>query len=1072
MENDALLEVRKMRIRRVFIILGLFFVCIPLSLYAEKGLHGAISQYVTQTKSLKGQVIDEKGDPLIGVSVLVKGTTVGTITDLNGNYSLEIPAGKNVLEVSYIGYKTQDVTIGREGILNIKMIPDTKALDEIVVIGYGTMKRRDLTGAITSIKNEDITLNPGTNPIQALQGKVAGLDITKESGQAGSGVKMQLRGTRSFSASGNPLFIIDGMPGDYATLNPNDIESIEVLKDASSTAIYGSSGSNGVILITTKSGQEGKATVNFNAYFGANGWAKTPTMRSGESYIQGLRDASIGAKDGRWSSAADDKNLFATDEAYNAHVNGQYIDWVDALLQNGLTQNYSLSVAGGTEKTKAYISLNFSDEEGQFKGDNYKVYSSKIRVDHKIKPWLKIGIDTQMSYVHQNRADSDLGTLMAANPLGTLYNEDGSINAEPLATTGSGVYNYLLNADKNIYRNQAQNTRLYFNPYIEINPIKGLTFISRIGGSLTYSRSNLFQGEGSVQWYKSNQSEAGIKAQVSDNRSYSYKWENILTYNFQLAKVHDFTVAAVTSYNHNQSDRTILYQTGVTDNKFLWHNILDGNSATSGSTSYSMSKGMGLVGRINYSYQGKYLFSASVRHDGSSRLADGNKWDTFPALSAGWRISDESFMETTKDWLSNLKLRIGYGVTGTAGIDPYSSAASLDAKLVNMALGGALTPINVLSKNIPNYSLGWERSHNMNIGIDAAFFNNRIDLSMEYYNTKTKDVIWGRQIPVTNGAYNASDLFITNINACETKNKGFELALNTRNIVNRDFTWTSNVTFNYNKEKITKLSGGDSDIISNGDTGYALAMGEAVNSYYHNKLDGVWQKGEEADAVIFGAAPGDLKINVPDMIKVETGKYYKVDKKTGEAITDDDGNIVYYTADNPYGAPGGKDFQILGHNSPDWTLGFQNTFTYKGFDLGVFVYARYGQMFAYDMLASYDPKGERNFPKYFNYWTEENASNDFPAINANKGLDTYTGWYALRYVDGSFIKIKNITLGYTLPKNLIARAGIEKCRFYATITNPFVFAKSHLLKDYDPEMNGSLKYPLTKQLVFGVNVTF
>lgn len=507
MRCNAFVEAWKNHHRRASMILGLSLLSAPLSysVYAEDGVSNTMVQVVTQTKTVKGTIIDESGEPLIGVSIVVKGTSTGTITDFNGNFSINLPAGRKELVISYIGYKEQTVTVTGNGPVNVKMVSDTQALDEVVVVGYGTMKKRDLTGAITSVKSEDVVMNPSSNPMQALQGKVAGLDITRESGQAGSGVKMQLRGNRSFQKdSGNPLFIIDGMPGDYSTLNPNDIESIEVLKDASSTAIYGSSGANGVILITTKGGKEGKAIVNFNAYVGVNGWSRTPEMRSGESYIQTLRDASVGAGDGRWSSVADDKNLFTTDAEWNAHQNGQYIDWVDALLKTSVTQNYSVSVAGGTENTKAYFSLNFSNEDGQFAQDSYKLYSSKIRVDHKIKKWMKVGIDAQLSYVHQNKADSDLQTLMASNPLGSLYNEDGSINPQPVADPSSTVYNYLLNEDKSLYRNQAQNLKVYYNPYLEITPLKGLTFITRAGANLGYSRSNTFTGEGSVQWYKAN----------------------------------------------------------------------------------------------------------------------------------------------------------------------------------------------------------------------------------------------------------------------------------------------------------------------------------------------------------------------------------------------------------------------------------------------------------------------------------------------------------------------------------------------------------------------------------------
>ena len=1031
--------------------------------YANVGdrTDGDLVQSVMQGRTIKGQILDEAGEPMIGVSVLVKGTTVGTVTDLDGNYSLEIPSGKNMLEVSYIGYKTQDVTIGKTSQLNIKLAPDTQALDEVVVIGYGTVKKRDLTGAVVSVKSEDITLNPGSNPMQALQGRVAGLDITKSSGQAGAGVNMQLRGTRSFTASGNPTFIIDGMPGDYSTLNPNDIESIEVLKDASSTAVYGSSGANGVIIITTKNGAAGKVNVNFNAYAGFNGWSKTPKMRSGNSYLQGLRDANEAT--GNWSSSADDERIFASAESYQAHQNGDYINWADELMQNGLTQNYSLSVSGGTEKSKGYISMNFSDEKGQYTGDNYKVYSTNIRIDHSIRKWLKIGANLQGSYVHRNKAYAKLENALAAEPLGKIKDENGNYNVEPVI--GSTMINLLLNNQSGVYKNQDQNFKLYMNPYIELTPIKGLSIISRLGATLNYTRNNYFQGQGSYQYYYSSGpaskgTNENVYATITQNRGYNYKWENIVTYNFNIKKVHDITLTGVTSWNHNQSDESLMKQTNIEHNKYLWHNMDAASKNSSNSSSYSMSKGMGFVGRVNYSYMGKYLFSASVRHDGSSRLAPGNRWDTFPAFSLGWRISDEKFMEGTKGWLDNLKLRAGYGVTGTASINPYTSISSLD--YFGMALGGSLQNVYSFSQNYTNPDLAWEKSHNTNIGLDAAFLNGRIDLTADFYITKTKGVIWSRNLPITNGGYNAVSYYYTMTNICETKNKGLELALNTRNIVTKDFKWNSTLTFTFNNEKIVSLQDGASDNISNGTTGYSLSKGHPVNSFYHYKLDGVWQLGEEADAAVFGAKPGDLKINVPGMKKESDGKYYKVNEN---------GEKQYYDAKSKY-TPSGKDYQVLGHNSPDWTMGFQNTFTYKDFDLSVFMYMRWGQMIKYDMLGRYDPTGVRNFPEYFDYWTKTNPSNDFPAINANMGITNYVGNAALPYVDGSFFKIKNITLGYTLPGGLLKKAGIEKCRFYATITNPLVLANSHLLKDYDPEMGGSMDYPLTKQMVFGVNLSF
>lgn len=1051
-------------IKRVPFVIGLTTaLCLPMEVLANP--HSISSkeyvQSVTQTKAIKGIITDETGEPMIGVSVWVKGTSNGTITNLDGEYKLDVLAKNQTLEISYIGYKTQQVTIGTESHINIKMIPNTQALDEVVVIGYGAVKKRDLTGAVTSIKNEDIALNPGTNPMQALQGKVAGLDIMKSSGQAGSGVSMQLRGTRSFTASGSPTFIIDGMPGDYSTLNPNDIESIEVLKDASSTAVYGSSGANGVIIITTKSAKVEKTTVNFNTFAGFNGWSKTPRMRSGESYIQGLRDANIAT--GNWSSPADDERIFASTESYQAHLNGDYIDWTEELMQNGYAQNYSLSVSGGTEKTKGYISINFSDEKGQYTGDNYKVYSTNIRIDHAVKDWLKIGANMQGSYVHRNKAYAKLETALTAEPLGKIKDENGNYTVEPVI--GSTMINLLLNTQGGVYKDMDQNFKMYINPYIEFTPIKGLSVISRLGGTLNYSRNNYFQGQGSYQYYYSSGPASkgtndNVYATINNKRDYNYKWENIITYNFKIKDMHDITVMGVTSWEHNQYDEAYMKQTNIENNRYLWNNMDDRSKNASNSSSYNMSKGMGIVGRLNYSYMGKYLFSVSARHDGSSRLTSGNRWDTFPAFSLGWRMSDENFMESTKDWLSNLKWRIGYGVTGTAAINPYTSIASLD--YFGMALSGSLQNVYSFSKNYTNPELSWEKSYNTNIGIDASFLNGRIDFTGDFYITKTKGVIWSRNLPVTNGAFSPTEYYFVNQNICKTKNTGVELAINTRNINTKEFKWNSTITFTYNKEKVLSLIDGTSDNITNGETGYSLSKGHPVNSFYHYKLDGVWQLGEENDAAVFGAKPGDLKINIPGMKKEEEGKYYKMNENQDK---------VYYDATNKY-TPSNKDYQVLGHNSPDWTMGFQNTFTYKNIDLIIFMYMRWGQMIKYTMLGRYDPSSIRNFPEYFNYWTEKNPSNDFPAIYANRSLTNYVGSAALSYVDGSFFKIKNITVGYTLPTNWLQKAGIGKCRFYATITNPFVLAKSHLLKDYDPEMNGSLDYPLTKQLVFGASLSF
>lgn len=1043
------------------------------------------AQASTNDITVKGTVLDEFGDPLIGVSVMIKGKNAGALTDIDGNFSLKVPKG-TTLDFSYVGYKSKSVVVNSSEDITIELEPNANVLDETVVIGYGTQKRRDLTGAISTVKNEDITLSPTSNAMDALQGKVAGLDITRASGQAGATPSVQLRGTRSFTASGSPTYIIDGMPGDINTINPNDIESIEVLKDASSTAIYGSSGANGIIIVTTKSGKEGKTVVNLNAYLGVNGWSTVPDVYDSRGFYS-LREQAIKAGGGSLDpinvlGSASTAYQNALDLNPNLTVDqwlgDNSIDWADALLKTGITQNYSISVSGGTDKTKAYFSLNYSDEEGQYKNDDNKIYSTNIRVDHKVRSWLDLGVNLQGSYQYRNSAYAKLEGVLKQSPIGSLYDADGNVNLSPVA--GSDTPSLLLNNHDN-YRNNYQTTRLYLNPYIRITPLAGLTWESRVNASLIYNTNNYYQGIGSYLYYNasgitSQGPNANSYAQVTQTNQANYKWENIVTYNFTINKDHNFTLTGVTSWNHNRQSQLIGKGTNISSNSYLWHNLSEGEANlanTSARTNFVMSKGLGFVGRINYSFAGKYLASVSVRHDGSSRLADGNRWDTFPAFSLGWRISDEPFMAKLREtWLENLKIRAGYGVTGTASINPYSSFSSFVPGMT--ILGDGLANTSYFTQNIANVALTWEKSKSWNFGIDAGLLKNRIELTADYYRTKTEGVIYSRSVPVTSGAFSATAQYTTNVNVCQTLNHGVELALTARPVLERhpgDFSWTINATFTANKEKITRLMTDDQEYITNGDGGNVYYKGYPVNSYYHYKLEGTWRTSEAEDAAVFGCKPGDLKVYVPDMIHDGPGKFSRwedIENENGEIVR----TLVHYDADNQY-VVSGNDYQVLGHNSPDWTMGFKNTFTYKNFDLSLYLYWRFGQMMSYSMLGSYDPRASSNFPTYFDYWTEETGDQNhyFPALNSSREITSYTGYYALQFVDGSFFKIKNITLGYTLPNNLMKRAGIEKLRIYTTLTNPLVIAKSSLLKGYDPEMNGSLNYPLTKQFVFGLNLT-
>ena len=1041
--------------------------------------------------TVKGTVYDEKGGTIPGANVKVKSSGKTTVTDINGAFTLALPSGDETLIISFVGFKTQEVAVNNRTAIKIILEPSTSSLDEVVVVGYGTTKKRDLTGSVVSVKSDDITARPGPNPIESLQGRVPGLDITRTSGQAGAGVNIQLRGTRSFKADGTPLFIINGLPGDYATINANDIESIDVLKDASATAVYGSAGANGVIIITTKSGKAGKMNIDFNSYYGFNGWSVLPKMLTGEDYLRAKRDAysyvydaanskwvksyTVGSvtTSAQWQSPADDPAIFGA-QRYALYQQGQFVDWPGVLLRkNPATQNYSLAASGGTEATKAYVSFNLQDENSQYRGDDYKLYSTNIRLDHKIKNWVSVGANLQASYVVRNKAQDKLENAITTDPLIQPYNPDGSLNT----VLGNNVYNLLLDYQPGVYENLDNNTKVFFNPYIELRPIKGLTFLSRAGVHMDYSNTYRFDGIGSVSYTYANANIA--KARVNQDRYEGLQWENILTYNLKVRKDHELTFTGVTSYYYNQNNKTEMNQSNITSNNFEWYKFT-GDVNTTAITSYTMSKSFGLIGRLNYSYKGKYLFSASVRHDGASQLYETNRWDTFPAFSAAWRISDEQFMAGTKNWLDDLKLRGSWGITGTAKIDPYSSVSNVES--ANASLGGTTIPIYRNSSFLTNPDLAWEKSTATNLGLDAAVFNGRINLSADYYNTNTNGVIFAVALPSIYGTYTPGTNYQTNINIAQTNNKGIEVALSTRNVVTKDFEWSSSISYSRNWERVLKITD-NTDNVANTGTSYTLMLGQPVNSFRNFKINGVWQIGEEVDAAAFGKRPGDLKVDVPGMTQLAPGVYTK------QAAN---GTTTYYyanltaaqkfnpalTAANSLYNYSANDYEPVGHNSPDWSLGFQNHFKYKNFDLTVYSYMRWGQTISYNLMGWYQPNAfainaspSRTFPAAFNYWTPTNPSNDFPVMDFTSSSSTLTGFSGLNFVDGSFFKVKNITLGYTLPTNIGKKVGLQRFRVYSTITNPVVLAKSHFLKDYDPEMNGGLAYPLTKQLVFGLDIT-
>lgn len=1022
-------------IRRTPVVLGLSAaLCMPAAFsYAnvDNGMDRESVLSVMQGKTIKGQILDETGESMIGVSVLVKGTTIGTVTDFDGNYTLEVPSGKNILEISYIGYKTKEITIGNNSLINIKMEPDTQALDEVVVIGYGTVKKRDLTGAVASMKNEDVTVAPTSNVMEALQGKIAGMDIVKSSGQVGEDVSILLRGSRSIYGSNEPLFIIDGIPGSYSQVNPSDIESVDVLKDASSTAIYGSAGANGVVIITTKRGKEGKATVNFDAYYGFSGSPNYKHGMVGDEWVNYQREA-YKYKNGDYPS--DMSALFGNQDYTDAYNAGKWIDWIDEASGNtATTQKYSLSVSGGSEKTKIFASISYNREEGLLSNDNLNKYSLRLNIDQEIFSWAKMGFTSNLTYQDRNQGVRNTFTKgLSSFPLGDAYDQNGKINHEYI----TGQYSPLGDFIEDQYVNNTRSTYLNVSGYLELSPIKDFTFTSRINGTLSDSRQGQYWGD---QCNANRPSYAGSPhAAITNKNAWNYTWENILSYNTTIAKDHNIGGSVITSWNKNQNDSSLAAASGQMVDRWSFWRLASGASQHVESD-FAQTQKMSFAVRFNYSYKGKYLFTFSNRWDGVSQFSAGHKWDSFPAGAIAWRISDEPFMNVAKNWLNNLKLRVGYGITGNSGgVDAYGTTTQAYVYTGNgLTLNGQNSSFTQYTGTYGSKDLGWEKSYNWNVGLDYGILNNRVDGSIEWFKTTTKGLLFKRTLPITSGLTGWGSPLSIWQNIAETSNQGVEVTINSHNIKTKDFSWNTTLSVTWSKEKIEKLP--DGDLISEN-----LFVGHSIKSIYGYKYTGIWGTNTPQDILeAYGVKPG--------FIQIET-----LEK-------DGDGGVHKYST---------NDRQVLGHTNPDWIVGLNNTFTYKNFDLSVFAMARYGQTINSDLLGYYTAEQSvtTNQLAGADYWTENNQGAYYPAPGT--GSEQSTVISALRVRDGSFIKVKNITLGYTFPVNISRKALMEKCRIYATAYNPFIYVKDKQLKGTDPETNGSDAFPTFRQFVFGVNLTF
>lgn len=980
--------------------------------------------------TISGMVTNaETNQPLEGVNVLVifNGKNTATATDKRGQFMLELPQLTGKLMITSIGYEEQEIRLDGKTSFSIALKPMQKKLDEVVVIGYGTKKRRDLTGAVSTLDNTEITKSKATNAQEALQGRIAGVDVKRTSGRAGSDMTVEIRGVNTISGNSQPLYVVDGIPvSNINDINPADIDRMDILKDASSTAIYGSRGSNGVVIVTTKKGSSGATKITYDGYVGVVNAYNLPRMMNGPEFVDYVREyqrtkATQAGQDP--DVVASDDKIFSATELQNI-ANGTYTDWIDLIKRNGIQTNQLLTISGGDAKTNMYLSAGYQQYEGALKVANTKKYTLKVGVDKIINAKFKFGASIYAAFSDVNPSSGEVfRSAYRLRPTGSAYNTDGTRRFYAYDNEAQ-ITNPLFEFDNELRRTQY--IRLFPNIYSEWNILKNLKFRSSFTPDITYQRSG---------YYRDTYTKARLGTQPSDGQYatahwFNYTLDNFLTWNQQTGD-HKIDITAGNTINYSQYDYNTTTVVGL-PYRSLWFNLgsltavtINGTTiqpSTTITSGYTKNTLASFLGRANYSFKDRYLLTITARTDGSSVLAEGNKWNFFPSVGAAWVASAEDFMQRYQ-FISLLKLRASYGKSGNANVGAYSTQVNVTQTQYDF---NGVSANGFAPAGLGNKDLTWEKTNEFNAGLELSIFKNRIGVTLDYYNKITKGSILTQQIPATNG-FNS---VLNNIGS--VKNSGIELGLNTTNIKTRQFTWTTNISYARNKNRILDLYGNKKD-----DVGNAWFIGQNVRVFYNYKVIGVWQTEEATKAASYGQKAGQWKIY----------------------DANDDGAIT--TADRV----------IVGSNIPKWFGGITNNFTYGNFDLSVTVYTRQGVTEFSQFLNKYvddDQLRARFNALKRDYWTPTNPTNKY----ANLAIETdATRKQASQYIDGSYTKISNITLGYNVSKAAMAKVKISSLRVYATATNPFIFTD---FVGWDPETASFDTFQLqdfkTRTFLLGVNI--
>jgi TonB-linked SusC/RagA family outer membrane protein len=995
-------------------------------------------------KTITGRVTNEKSEPVVSASVTVKGTTTGTTTNANGQYSLSVPDNATLV-FSYVGYAERELRVGSGTSLNVQLQLSDKELDQVIVVGYGTQRKEAVTGSVASISGNIMREIPAPNITQALQGRLAGVEMSQTSTRPGATMQIRIRGTRSLSADNNPLIVLDGIPfiGSLADINPNDVKSIEVLKDASATAVYGSRGANGVILITTDKGvRNRKPRISYSTYTGAQKvFAKYPMM-DGPTFVK-LRTTAA-----QYTNGQDEDNNINT-------------DWQDIFYQTGIVTDHNISMNGGSEASNYNFGGGYYLNQGVIPTQQYKRYSLRGSLDQQVGQYFRFGFSSNMNFNESKGNQVGLYNSLSMTPISSPYNPDGTTKRS-IRMILDNQYVYTKDVVENLteagqWLNETRGFASYNAIYGEakIPWVDGLKYRINLGLDYVQSNNGSYTGQGVGDGLNPN---TVSNASVDNRHTYHWTVENMLTYDRTFGGKHTVNAVALYSAEQNKYNRSNMSAQDIPADAFQFYNL--GQAAgqiqvNPGNQDYQMWGLMSLMGRVMYSYDSKYMLSATVRSDASSRLAPGHQWYTYPAVSAGWNISNESFMKNVT-FINNLKLRAGYGTTSNQAVGVYSTLGRLDTRPYNF--GAASYSTGYFVSQLPNPDLGWEFSKTMNFGIDFSVLKNRLSGTIEYYVTNTEDVLLGLSLPPTSGVGSITS------NIGSTQNKGFELSLNGTIINNKNgWTWEAGFNFYANQNKLVSLASGQTR-----DEGNWWFVGHNINAIFDYERIGLWQ---DKDPYLTTMEPGG---NI-GMIKV---------KYTG--TTNPDGS--------PTRAIGPADRQIM-NVDPDFQGGFNTRVTYKGFDLGIVGFYRSGGILFSTVHGSNGYlnllSGRRNNIDV-DYWTPTNTGAKYPKPGGIVASDNPKYGSTLSYFDGSFLKIRTITLGYDFNRSVIKSSDV-KLRMYVTVQNPFVmFSEFHKESGMDPETNSfgnenaavnlsanlrriltvGYNTPSTRNFIVGLNLTF